>query len=103
MLLGVGGHRIEGKQRERVHEMVGGLDGRGHGGAEHGLCPRRPLERLDMAPVEEGEDLLHDVVEGHPATERRLRDAGDASRLIETAVVHPWRLATNCCSRRMVW
>src|SRR5712664_4614050 len=83
---------MESSERERVDEMVGGLDGHGHGGPEHRLRPHRARERLRMAPVQEGEDLLHDVVEDDPAAERRLRDGGDATRLVETPILQAKRI-----------
>src|SRR5438128_1506249 len=84
--LRAGCFRLECDQRQRVDEVVCGLDGHGHGGGEHRLRPLRPLEGLGMAPVKEGQDLLHDVVEDDAAAERRLCDGVDASCLVEAAV-----------------
>src|SRR5438132_11870469 len=83
--------RMESNQRERVDEVVGRLDRHGHGGAEHGLRPLRALEGFGMAPMNEGEDLLHDVVEHDAAAERRLRDPGYTSTLDEPAVLEAHR------------
>src|SRR6266436_490722 len=91
---------MESSERERVDEMVGGLDRHGHGGGEHGLRPHRARERLRMAPMDERQDLLHDVVEDDAAAERRLRDPGDARRLVEAALLQAERILRSSLEAR---
>src|SRR5262249_11742075 len=55
---------------------------------------------LGMATVEEGGVLFHDVVEDDAAAEGRLRDGGDASRLVEAAVLQAERIGGSSLEAR---
>jgi len=103
LALGVGCRRMESSQGECVDEVVGGLDRHGHGGAEDRLRPLGVLEGLGMPPMEEGQDLLHDVMEDDARSrtspsrwQRRKpprRSFCPPTRAGQSSF--PWRLATN--------
>src|SRR5260370_40119320 len=83
-----------------MREMIGGLDRHRHRGAEHRLCFCGGLHCLFVSSIEDGEYLLHDMIEDDAAAKGRFDDDGKASRFIECAVVEAQRVIGSTLKAR---